>query len=80
MGNYGDSEESERNVYGDNGRESMMEDGEISAEEDAFMQGYDQSEKEEEDSDSDAYEQAFASKRKKRSRKKTFEDDLEEDF
>jgi hypothetical protein len=75
---YSDPDESERNVYGDSARESLMEDGEISAEEDAFMAGYDQSERDEEDTSSDAYEQAFASKRKKRSRKESFDDDFDE--
>ena len=75
---YSDPDESEQNVYGDSAREHLMEDGQISAEEDAFMQGYDQADREEEEEGSDAYEQAFASKRKKRSRKEAFDDDLDE--
>lgn len=71
-------EEKEQNIYGDSARQSLMEDGEISAEEDAFMAGYESSEAEEEDSASDAYEQAFATRRSKKRRGKT-EDPFEED-
>lgn len=71
-------DENERNVYGDEARERLMEDGEISPEEEAFMEGYDQAESEEEDTASDAYEAAFAPKRSKRRR--TSGPDLEEEF
>ena len=56
-------------VYNDEGREELVEDDEISPEEQAFMAGYDsQEEKSKEDDDDDAYERAFEeaeSKKKK---------------
>ena len=37
-------EEQEENVYSEEGREESVESGEISAEEEAFMKGYDEAE------------------------------------
>ncbi len=70
-------EESEQNVYGDGAREDLMENSEISPEEEAFMQGYEEAEKEEEDATSEAYEQAFATPKKRKRAKQ--EDPLEEE-
>jgi len=39
----------EENVYSENVREEFLEAGEISAEEEAFMKGYDEADKEEEE-------------------------------
>lgn len=69
-----DPEESEQNVYGDAAREKLVADGEISAEEEAFMQGYEETESEEEETTNEAYEQAFAT----RKRKKRTESDLDD--
>ena len=55
--NY-DPDESEQNVYGDSARENLMKDDEISPEEEAFMQGYEESEEEDQDEDDD-YEKSF---------------------
>lgn len=71
-------EENEQNVYGDQARESLMEDGEISPEEDAFMSGYDASEDEDEETHDDLYEQAFATRKTRRRRTKAEDLDLEE--
>ena len=57
-------------VYDDGGREELVEDDEISPEEEAFMAGYDESGDEDNEDDSDeAYDKAFEesdSKSKKR--------------
>ena len=37
-----DYEEYDDNIYADNAREMMLEDGELSPEEEAFMRGYDE--------------------------------------
>ncbi len=47
-----DRDDSERNVYHDEVREDLVDDDEISAEEEAFMRGYDEAE-EDEDKDED---------------------------
>ncbi len=60
-----DPNANEQNIYGDEAREALIEDGEISPEEEAFMQGYNESEQEDEESSDEAYEAAFA-KRKRR--------------
>ncbi len=75
-----DPDGEERNVYGDNAREELMEDGAISAEEEAFMQGYDEAEGEEDDASDDAYEAAFAKRAKKRRSRASaqIEEDVEE--
>lgn len=52
-------EEHDMNVYGDEARESLMKDDEISPEEEAFMKGYDEAEEVEEDDDDSDYENAF---------------------
>ena len=54
-----DMEDHEMNVYGDDARESMMSDDEISPEEEAFMKGYDEAEESDEDVDDSDYEEAF---------------------
>ncbi len=77
MAREDDSGESEVGVYEDSGREELMEAGEISPEEDAFMQGYDQTESDEEDTASDAYERAFADRKQRRRRTK--HDDFEDE-
>ncbi|MBR9692302.1 hypothetical protein GOV07_00030 [Candidatus Woesearchaeota archaeon] len=75
-----DPRSSEQNVYSDAAREKLMEDGEISAEEQAFMEGYDQAEKEEEESNDEAYEAAFAKRAKKRRSRATDDFDEEEEY
>jgi len=45
------SEENEENLYSEGGREESIEGGEISAEEEAFMKGYEEAEDEDEDED-----------------------------
>lgn len=42
-------EENEENVYSEEGREEYVESGEISAEEEAFMKGYEDAEEDKED-------------------------------
>lgn len=44
-----DFEDGERNVYHDSVREDMVDDDEISAEEEAFMRGYEDAEDEDSD-------------------------------
>lgn len=61
-----ESTSGEENVYADKSREDLIENGEISPEEEAFMEGYDESEKEEGDSASEAYENAFKTRRRKK--------------
>ena len=75
-----DPRASEQNVYDGTARSKLMEDGEISAEEEAFMQGYDQAEHEEEESNDDAYEAAFAKRAKKRRSRATDDLDEEEEY
>ncbi len=75
-----DPDENERNVYGDAAREKLMEDGEISAEEEAFMQGYDEAEREEEERSDEAYEQAFAKRTKRRRSRANDDFDEEEEY
>ena len=79
MARTDDPDESEQNVYGNQARETLMDDGEISPEEDAFMQGYDQPEEESDESASDAYEGAFETKQPKRKRSKRDDLDVEEE-
>jgi hypothetical protein len=73
-------------VYNDNGRLDLVDNDQISAEEEAFMQGYDEElfqKKVEggEPSGDQIYEDAFASKRSRRSkRQESFdEEDIEAD-
>jgi len=54
-----DDEEHEQNVYGDNAREEQVRDDEISPEEAAFVQGFEEEEEETEDEDDSDYEAAF---------------------
>jgi len=60
-----DKDES-REVYNDSGREDLLKDDEISPEEEAFMAGYESASEEKEEVEDDSYEDAFASKRKKK--------------
>lgn len=55
-------EEHEENVYGDQAREGLMKDDEISPEEEAFMKGYDETEESDEEDDDSDYEAAFDKK------------------
>lgn len=52
-------EDHEVNVYGDESRETLMKDDEISPEEEAFMKGYDEAEETDEEEDDSDYEEAF---------------------
>ena len=54
-----DAEGKEADVYGDNAREDLAENDEISPEEEAFMEGYDKNEDFDEKTDNDKYEKAF---------------------
>ncbi|MCA9478729.1 MAG: hypothetical protein KC535_06290 [Nanoarchaeota archaeon] len=54
-----DQEEHEMNVYGEDARESLMRDDEISPEEEAFMKGYDEAEEAPEKEDDSDYENSF---------------------
>ncbi len=82
MADNEETDSNEQNVYGNEGREALMDDGEISAEEEAFMAGYDETEKEKEDSTEEAYDKAFATRRtkKRQSRKDDEDEDEEDDF
>lgn len=68
----------EESVYGDEGREELMEADEISAAEEGFSAGYDSTDREEEDSSNDAYEQAFAGREKPKKRASRRVDDEDE--
>lgn len=46
-------EEHEENLYSEEGRSEFVDGGEISSEEEAFMQGYDDAEDDEKESDSE---------------------------
>lgn len=74
-----DPNAAEMNIYGDEAREALMEDGEISPEEEAFMQGYEKAEQEEEESADDVYEQAFAKRSTKKRRSNVIEE-LDEEY
>lgn len=52
-------EDHEVNVYGDEAREDLMKDDEISPEEEAFMKGYDEAEEPEDTEDDSDYEESF---------------------
>jgi len=54
-----DEEEKEVNVYGDEARESLEENDEISPEEEAFMKGYEEDEDADDDIDDPEYEEVF---------------------
>jgi hypothetical protein len=56
---FHESEEKEADVYGDNAREDLAENDEISPEEEAFMEGYDKNEDFDEKTENDKYEKAF---------------------
>ncbi len=75
-----ESEGGDPGVYGDEGREELMEAGEISAEEDAFMQGYDHADSDEEDTASDAYEAAFEGRKEKKRKSRREDLDDEDEF
>ena len=52
-------EDHEQNVYGDEARDNLMRDDEISPEEEAFMKGYEETEEADEEEDDSEYESAF---------------------
>lgn len=57
-------------VYKDKGREELVEDDEITPEEEAFMVGYDsEPEKKEEEDDDEEYDKAFEKTGKKKKKK-----------
>lgn len=57
-------------VYDDEGREELVEDDEISPEEQAFMIGYDaEPEKKKEEDDDEEYDKAFEEKGSKKKKK-----------
>ncbi|MBR9701239.1 hypothetical protein GOV11_05230, partial [Candidatus Woesearchaeota archaeon] len=53
-----ETEDHEQNVYGPSTREKLEENDEISPEEEAFMEGYEEDHEEEEEDDDSAYEAA----------------------
>lgn len=64
---FNDSFES---VYNDDGREELIEDDEISPQEEAFMAGYDEEEvKKKDENVEDPYEKAFAEQEEKKNLK-----------
>lgn len=66
-----EDEEDFEGVYDDNNREEMMKNDEISPEEEAFMQGYDEFEEEEKaESGDDAYEKSFADSKPKKGKRR----------
>lgn len=79
MGTNGDDFDE---VYSDDGRQSLMDSDSMSAEEDAFMQGYDEiPESSDEDAEDKFYEEAFKrkSRRSKRKSDSFDEEELEAD-
>jgi hypothetical protein len=54
-----EAEEKESDVYGDNAREELADNDEISPEEEAFMEGYDKDMDLDEKTENDKYEKAF---------------------
>ena len=72
-----DAEGKEADVYGDNAREDLAENDEISPEEEAFMEGYDKNEDFDEKTDNDKYEKAFEDENAED--QPAEEDDFEED-
>jgi len=54
-----DADEKEADVYGDNAREDLSENDEISPQEGAFMEGYEKADDDEEKVDNEKYEKAF---------------------
>ena len=72
------NEEEFDEVYSDGGRESLIDNDSMSAEEDAFMQGYDEiEEKKDEESEEKYYDEAFK-KKSRRSKRKSDAFDEEE--
>ncbi|MGM5480148.1 MAG: hypothetical protein ACQESC_01690 [Nanobdellota archaeon] len=74
-------------IYSDGGREDLIDNDEVDADEEAFMTGYDQErnktahDESSEDAD-DEYEKVFEKKKKRRSKRKSSsfdEEDLEAD-
>lgn len=53
MTDYEDSEETEETIYDEEGRQGLVDDGEISPQEAAFMQGYEAADEEEPEEDED---------------------------
>ena len=54
-----EGEDHEMNVYGDDARETLIKDDEISPEEEAFMKGYEEADESDEEEDDSDYEKAF---------------------
>lgn len=74
---YTDPEEREADVYGDNAREDLAENDEISPEEEAFMEGYDKNDDFDEKTENDKYEKAFDEEEAEQDLE---EEDFEEEF
>ncbi|MFP4118825.1 MAG: hypothetical protein ACLFTH_02110 [Candidatus Woesearchaeota archaeon] len=80
---YPDESEFEE-VYSDGGRADMVDNDEMSADEEAFMSGYDEernktaAQDELSEDDDDPYEKAFAKKRRRRSKRQSQSFDAEE--
>lgn len=72
MANKDDVAEDFESVYDGHGREELVEDDEISPEEEAFMKGYDQDIEESvsDEDDEEAYEKAFEEAEKEAKSKK----------
>jgi hypothetical protein len=73
-----ESEEKESDVYGDNAREDLAENDEISPEEEAFMEGYDKSDDMDDELANDKYEKAFDEEEPAAEEEE--EDDFEDEF
>jgi len=56
---FTDPEEKEADVYGNEAREDLAENDEISPEEGAFMEGYEKNEDDEDKVENEKYEKAF---------------------
>ncbi len=67
-------EDNDSGVYGHDAREDLAENDEISPEEGAFMEGYDQTPEDEEETENEAYDAAFGAEEKEETK---FEEDEE---
>jgi hypothetical protein len=77
---FTETEDKEADVYGDNAREDLAENDEITPEEQAFMDGYDEGEDLDEKTDNDKYEKAFEEEGSNEERDLEEEDDFDEEF
>lgn len=75
-----ESEEKEADVYGDNAREDLADNDEISPEEEAFMAGYEKAEDSDDELANDKYEKAFDEDDKDAAPSEEEEDDFEDEF